>query len=70
MSDEYSAENFSKFNTCVYRSIGEEIHYVAACCGERSIIEGFVCTKLKLFGLKPETCESCKFYSESLNILL
>lgn len=58
-----------KFNTCVFRSIEPEEHYIALCCGARENVTGFVCTKLKLYDIKKETCNGCKFYSDSLNIL-
>jgi hypothetical protein len=67
MSDTVVSEE--KFNTCVYRSLEPEVHHIALCCGERKTVDGFVCTLLKLCDIKPETCNSCRFYSDSLNIL-
>lgn len=50
----------TKFTTCEFRSEKEEKK--DGCCG--GPVYGWICNKRKLFGISPENCCFCNYYSK------
>lgn len=51
-----------KFDTCGFRSKGQDIKEIRTCCKGTQKVQGYVCYHHNVFKLTPTRCERCKDY--------
>lgn len=61
LPEEVTPEDQERFDTCQYRSQEKELRTTHGCCNSIKE-EGWVCNKLELFKITPNTCGSCPSY--------